>query len=711
MFLVATVVVAVVVGVLFVVFLESTRKAIVSRSDDLRDSAARDIGARVASELGVATHAIDELERAVRVGAVDLDDPVAVEAVLFTGLLNHPTLSDLTLVHADRIGYAADGAVVLAPGDRWQISLFRLDADPDSAIHTRHVWLEDGRFRGEKRERPRGGTLLSAPFAPDLETTDPTARPAFQVAASATRQNGAVWTDLHFSQFDAALPPSKRRVAVDLARAVDDSAQQFVGVVRAGLLTRTIDALPNRALGDGRAGDPRRAFLCDSRGRLVTRLDANDPLEQVGDDVRVAPVHEPGSIREALASPILSQITHAQPQGSTGLDVAGERFLATFRLLEGTPGWLVGIVAPENYYTQDLESLRKRFMGVYLAVTLVVLLGGGLALRVVERGLGSIRRATTRMRHFDFTASDAKIVFRDVDEVVDELERAKTAMRALSKYVPIDLVRELHESNREPVLGGELVQLSIMFSDIQGFTSLSEGLAPDALAQALGRYLEAMTTAIRETDGTVDKFIGDAVMTFWNAPTPYADHAKRACRAALGCMRAARELYASPAWKPLPPLVTRFGIHTATVMVGHFGAPDRLSYTALGDGVNVASRLESLCKQYDLTSLVSESIFDAAKDEFSFRLVDRVAVKGKHEAVGVYELLGRTSDAKEARADVETYEAALERYSKRDFAGSIALLEPRQADGPSRVLLARCKVMLVSPPPDGWDGVFVATSK
>ncbi len=149
-----------------------------------------------------------------------------------------------------------------------------------------------------------------------------------------------------------------------------------------------------------------------------------------------------------------------------------------------------------------------------------------------------------------------------------------------------------------------------------------------------------MTTAIRETDGTVDKFIGDAVMTFWNAPTPHPDHAKRACRAALGWAVAARELYDSAAWKPLPPLVTRFGIHTATVMVGHFGAPDRLSYTALGDGVNIASRLESLCKQYDLTNLVSEAVYEGAKDEFSFRLVDRVAVKGKHDAVRVYELLG-----------------------------------------------------------------------
>src|SRR5262249_26605097 len=142
------------------------------------------------------------------------------------------------------------------------------------------------------------------------------------------------------------------------------------------------------------------------------------------------------------------------------------------------------------------------------------------------------------------------------------------------------------------------------------------------------------------TGGTVDKFIGDAVMAFWNAPTTLPDHARRACRAALVCMDGTRALYASSAWDGLPPLFTRYGLHCARVMVGHFGAPDRLSYTALGDGVNLAARLEPLCKQYDVAALASETIHERAGDEFAFRLVDRVAVKGKNEPVRVYELLG-----------------------------------------------------------------------
>jgi len=142
--------------------------------------------------------------------------------------------------------------------------------------------------------------------------------------------------------------------------------------------------------------------------------------------------------------------------------------------------------------------------------------------------------ATARMRRFDFRASPVEAPFRDIAQVMEELERAKTSMRALTKYVPIDLVRDLYETNREPVLGGRLMETSILFTDVADFTSLAERLAPDALAQAFGRYLEAMSDAILATNGIVDKFIGDAIMPFWTPPfSPGDQHAADACLAAL----------------------------------------------------------------------------------------------------------------------------------------------------------------------------------
>jgi len=250
-----------------------------------------------------------------------------------------------------------------------------------------------------------------------------------------------------------------------------------------------------------------------------------------------------------------------------------------------------------------------------------------------------------------------------------------------------------------------------MFTDIEGFTTLSEKLAPAELARKLGLYLDTMTTAIQGTGGTIDKYIGDAVMAFWNAPGEVTGHERAACRAALACVSRARALYASDAWEGLPALVTRYGIHADTVMVGHFGAPTRLSYTALGDGVNLAARLEPLCKQYGVILAASEVVEAAARDEFVFRRLDRVAVKGKTKGVVVYELLGAKGDLGMPLEEAKAYERALDAYFDRRFAEARAILEEQEDDPPSRILAERCRKLELQPPPDGWDGVYVASSK
>jgi adenylate cyclase len=297
-----------------------------------------------------------------------------------------------------------------------------------------------------------------------------------------------------------------------------------------------------------------------------------------------------------------------------------------------------------------------------------------------------------------------------VERVLESLEGAKTALRALGKYAPLDLVKELVRDHAEPRLGGRPLDVTLMFTDIQGFTSLAESVTPEDLAERLGAYMEAMTAAIRATGGTIDKFIGDAVMALWNAPSPVPDHPREACRAVLACMTATRALFASPRWAGNAPLVTRFGLHTDRVLVGHFGAPERMSFTALGDGVNLAARLEALCKQYGVTVLVSDAVVQVAGGEFVFRRVDKVAVKGKSVPVLVHELLGPAGTARGGA--VVAYEQALDDYFARRFEAAIAALAPHAGnDGPCRVLLARSRALREAPPPADWDGVYVATSK
>jgi len=331
-------------------------------------------------------------------------------------------------------------------------------------------------------------------------------------------------------------------------------------------------------------------------------------------------------------------------------------------------------------------------------------------LRELRGGLTQIVSTTARIQGFDFAPAIVRSPFADVQAVLERLEVAKTAMRAMGRYVPVDLVRLLYQTGREPVLGGELMDVTMLFTDIKDFTTLSERLPPNELARVLGRYLEVMTAAIHRTRGTIDKYIGDAIMAVWNTPTPCQDHVRRACEAALLCREAERALFASPEWEGRPPLQTRFGIHRDRVMVGHFGAPDRMSFTALGDGVNLAARLEGLNKQYGTTVLASEAVREEVRDAFDFRLVDVVAVKGKTRGVRVYELLGRV-DVGADRGPERAYERALERYWARDFAGAILILEEQAGDAPSRVLAERARTLAANPPPAEWDGVYVAHAK
>ncbi|HEX3346464.1 MAG TPA: adenylate/guanylate cyclase domain-containing protein, partial [Polyangiaceae bacterium] len=614
--------------------------------------------------------------------------PDAVEARLFSEMLDHTTLSDITLTRAGGDGFA------------WQTSVYRVSADEGSAIWTRRITRRDAAFVEELRRRAPGGGLLAVPFETEKEPPpDPTQHATYEVPLEPANRGRLIWSDLSRWHLDAAEPVEQQRVVLTLQKAVDDADGKLFGVVRAALLARTIDAIPRLGAEDVDPGGPAQVFLCDDEGRLITRMHPDDTHQLYGSDLRVP---------ENLASPEVAEALKHPGTGGT-VDVAGAKWLVTFRKIPHSQGWLVGIVVPEAYYTRDLRELRDRFLLMVLALTVVTLGVGLTALRTVRRSLARAVDATARMRRFELTPSPTDAPLEEVAEVIEGVERAKTSMRTLGKYVPMDVVRDLYAANREPELGGELVELSILFTDIEGFTSLSERLAPDALAKALGAYLEAMTAGVRSTDGTVDKFIGDAVMAFWNAPRRLPDHALRACRAALACRKATRALYASPAWEGLPPLFTRYGLHTARVMVGNFGATSRLSYTALGDGVNLASRLEPLCKQYGVAMLASEAVVQAvagAADAPAFRFVDKVAVKGKHEAVGVYELLdGERTDT------VKAYEDALGAYLARDFTRAREMLLALPDDPPSGVLASRCAALIADPPPADWNGVYVAKTK
>jgi adenylate cyclase len=697
---------AAVVGLLFVGFLDASRRSILQTAEQLRSLAAQRVDELVTLQLGSAKRAVSDVERQMRAGVVDADDEAGLERSLFVALMDSPNLSEVTFTRASDEGYDDDGALRVSRAGRFQLALVRGAAGSAGGPSTRRITERDGRWVEEQRERPAGDAFHAGAFVLTGAATDPTSSPTFVSPAARGARGRAVWSDLHWSDLGSSAPD---RVAMTVQKAVFDGHDRFLGVLRVGLLTQAIDrATRIRAIEDVGA-DPHRIFLCDARGRLLSRVADDDHLELSGDDLRFVSPHAPAEIVAALANPLLSIV--AAGQEASGRFVAGgRRYLVTFRRLAETQDWIVGVVVPEAHYTRRLEAVRDAVLFPGLAVLALALAAAVLAVGAAQRALAEVERATKSMAAFEFAAGVARSAFRDIDRVLESLERAKTALRTLGKYAPMDLVRQIYETNREPKLGGEAVDVSVMFTDIEGFTTLAETVTPTELADALGAYLAVMTAAVRETGGIVDKFIGDAVMALWNAPARVPEHARSACRAVLACEKATAALYGSAAWRGLPPLVTRFGIHCDRALVGHFGAPERMSFTALGDGVNLASRLEGLGKQYGVTRLVSEAVVTSADAEFDFRRMDRVAVKGKTHAVIVYELLGLRGTARTAA--IIAYEAALDDYQGRHFDAACAKLAPHlETDRPSRVLFDRCVSFLQHPPPDDWNGIFVAVSK
>jgi PAS domain S-box-containing protein len=297
---------------------------------------------------------------------------------------------------------------------------------------------------------------------------------------------------------------------------------------------------------------------------------------------------------------------------------------------------------------------------------------------------------------------------------ITEKKRAAelAALSIWGKYAPVDIVQRLYRQKSEPVLGGELMEISMMFSDIKGFTTLSEQLGPSRLAEILGLYLDTLSRIIqRDTHGTIDKYVGDAIMSIWNAPEPVPDHPRMACLAALRCCKAARSLAQTPEWHGFPAFETRFGLHCAKALVGHFGARDRMSYTAIGDAINLASRLEGLNRIYGTSIIASASIVERANEAFDFRFLDVVAVKGKSDPITIYELLGTKGALERCRQVISTYETAFSAYAAGNFERALTALQENASDPPSTALSERCKAFLQVPPAGDWRGVYISASK
>jgi adenylate cyclase len=303
---------------------------------------------------------------------------------------------------------------------------------------------------------------------------------------------------------------------------------------------------------------------------------------------------------------------------------------------------------------------------------------------------------------------------------VSEFLQKQQIKRQFGTYLSPAMVEKLQKNPELLTLGGESRELSIMFTDVRGFTSISEHYGKDVqgLTRIMNRYMTAMTAKIIENEGTLDKYIGDAQMAFWNAPLDDENHAKNAVRTGLQMMGSLDAFNQEVTAEGIPAFGMGLGINTDTVVVGNMGSSQRFDYTCLGDGVNLAARLEGQSKPYGVKIVLGPKTAEQVMDEFFVLELDKIAVKGKRVGVTIYTVLelhpGAHGEYEMARSD---HEEMLVAYRKRHFEHAIFLCDTLmgefdgQMDGYYEAWKDRCREMKMSKLPPDWDGTFTATSK
>jgi adenylate cyclase len=556
------------------------------------------------------------------------------------------------------------------------------------------------------------------PYAtkPDHEAGNPTRRGWYLAAAAAGR---SIWTETYTFLGEGG---SESITGVTYATPVrrEDGSQL-------GVLTADYDVLAvSRYLAStpvGRAGlafvvetrrDGTRRVIAHPSPRILTRraaatADGAAPIELVPAaelaDERVCGFLEAAGWSGATAPGGELRVLRFRADGA---DWVG----AWFPLAgDDVPPWTVCLALPEVEVMGRVTRNNRIALAIGACAFAVALLAGVWLSTRISRPLRRLAEQAAAVGRFELDpAGLERSRIREIDRLVTATEDMKAGLRSFGKFVPTDLVREILASGQEARLGARRETLTVLFSDIAGFTTISEQLEPEVLAEHLGEYLEEMSRIVQQERGTVGRYIGDAILGFWGAPRPDAEHALDACRAALRSQARLGELRERWRAEGRPEFRSRIGVNTGRMVVGNMGSTSRLDYTVYGDDVNLASRLEGLNKFYGTAILIGENTRQLAGERVVVREVDRVAVKGKAQPVRVYELLGlRGETTTELERLARDYGAALELFRARrwdDAARALeALLAAVPGDGPSQALLERCRELAAAPPPPDWDGV------
>ena len=512
----------------------------------------------------------------------------------------------------------------------------------------------------------------------------------------------AIWSD-------PCVMPKHKDISIVLSQPIgyyNDSTA--VGVMAITLSAGKINAILREAMHIKNAV----AYLISQKDEIISSSSDFNNLRNNGQDIEIVQSMESGDEILIEASRSLMKVD----EGRSIFSVAGKGYIASIKELNNIPFKLL-IVIPQDNFIKHVNKINYEIMIVTLAIIILSILFALLLSKKFANPLTALCKTAKSISAFSnieyITPPSSKIL--EISQLAEDMNILKMSNTIFEKYSPIELISKLVHNKQYPLIGGETKQITTLFTDIENFSSIAEHLPAEYLVLHLSEYLEELSDELIKNNATIDKYIGDAIMAVWGAQENDPDQIVNACHAAFCCQLKLKEL--EKKWHPLgkPALPTRIGIHTGQAIVGNIGSANHMNFTTIGDVVNIASRLESANKFYGTKIIVSEDIANGAKGRILFRIIDRIAVKGKTTALNIYEPLCTTDDT-----DSETYyrqielsaksKEAFELYQMREFARALERYEQIVGLFPNikssiDPIIKRCK-RYTREEPENFDGIF-----
>lgn len=484
-------------------------------------------------------------------------------------------------------------------------------------------------------------------------------------------------------------------------------------------LDMTLDGLSDFLAVQGVSPNAALAIV-DGEGHLLAHTDPAAALHDLSGGEGGTRMH----LRD-LAQPVLERMREelrpdlARAERSYRFRIEGSDYLGAATDLQLGDDWqaVLLVAAPVEDFVGPIERVRRDGLIAAGGALLLSLPLVWLASRRIAAPLSALAQEAWRIRKLDLEAPvTVRSFILEIERLAQSVSAMKGALSVFARYVPRGLVEQIMAEGGHRELGGERREVTIMFSDITGFTAQSERLPPEELMERTSLYFEEITVAIADHGGVVDKYIGDAVMALWNAPRPDPDHVAKACRGVLAAQARLAGFNRRLEAQGQEPMTTRFGLHTGACVIGNVGSSDRMNYTAIGANVNLAARLEGLGRHYGTGILVSEAIRAAAEPGFLFRPIARVRPKGVARPIAVHELLAERGSALDDRfqAMLPEWEQAMALRDQGDFEAAAAKFAVLAAADPGDAAAACAHGLCLSlsaQRPVNWDGVEVFDEK